>query len=172
MAEPPAPNISDGVVEPDRDDLLVAVLEAHVNWLNLLDRAGYDIFEPGAAGEWNVRDVQAHINAYHRFLISELGGTARPFPAMASDSGDVQKRNELMHEQDKDLEWSFVFKEFQELHEELTRLIDGWSDEDLRQPMASWHPWPRWRWIVNLTLQHYDEHIPTFTAWLDSRPQE
>jgi hypothetical protein len=52
------------------------------------------------------------------------------------------------------------------------RLLEGWTQEDLREPMVTWQPWPRWRWIVNLTIQHYEEHIPDFTAWLDSQPQE
>ena len=172
MPDSPAPNVVDGVAEPSRDELHLAVLEAHVNWLQLVDRAGLHALEPGASGDWNVRDVQAHINAYHRFLVTELGGTARPFEDMPAGTDDVQKRNEVLHAQDIDLPPSFVFNEFSEVHEELIRLIESWSEEELRQQMVPWNPWPRWRWIVNLTLQHYDEHIPDFTAWLESLPKE
>ena len=135
-------------------------------WLALLERAGDRVLEPGAAGEWTLRDVLAHVNAYQRFLIGELGGKVRPFGDMTGDTGEVHQRNALMHEQDTDLSWEFVFDESRELHTELLRGVDGFSHAQLAEPMVTWMPWPRWRWIIGLTLGHYEEHNPGLNEWL------
>ena len=168
MADSSTPNVVDGVEEPERDLLVLALEEARLAWLEKIDRGGDRIFEPGAAGEWSMRDVVVHINAYYRFLVSQMGGNARPFADLPGDAGDAQRRNEILHAQDIDQPWSESFRESIEIHDELVRLVSGWSQEELRQPMVDWHTWPRWRWIVGLTLGHYEEYNPDATKWLES----
>ncbi|MEA3055913.1 MAG: hypothetical protein QOD30_1345, partial [Actinomycetota bacterium] len=61
------------------DELVDIVQATHGRWVDAIDRAGDRVEVPGAAGDWSVRDVIAHINAYGRFVVLELGGPARPF---------------------------------------------------------------------------------------------
>jgi hypothetical protein len=142
------------------------VQQGRADWLALLARAGTRTSEPGAAGEWTLRDVVAHENAYRRFLVGELGGTVRPFGDMSGDNGDVETRNQILHRQDKDLSWDFVAREGEEVHAELLRVMEPWGAPELDEQFAPWHPWPRWRWIHNLAVAHYDEHIPNIEKWL------
>ena len=77
MPDSPAPNVVDGVAEPTPVQTHWAVPDAHAAWFEL---------------------------AYHRFLVSELGGKARPFEDMPGRTlATVQKRNEILHAQDLDL---------------------------------------------------------------------
>jgi hypothetical protein len=161
----------DGVAEPTKDELLTAVAGGRAGWTAMLAEAGAHIDEPGPAGHWTLRDVVAHVNAYQRFLVLNLGGTARDFDPMPESIGDdFQKRNEWMHDADRDLSWDFVTNESEELHAELLAQISKRSADELREPMVEWFPWPAWRWIVSLTRDHYDEHTPDLRAWLDGLP--
>ena len=157
----------DGVTEPAKDELLARVARDRDAWRAIIDEAGDRVDEPGAAGEWTLRDVIAHINGYHRFLVSNLGGRAREFGVMPDEvAADMQKRNEWTHEADRELSWTFVSNEAEELHGELVAQIEARSPEQIGQPMTDWHPWPVWRWVVGLTESHYQEHLPDLRAWL------
>jgi hypothetical protein len=157
----------DGVTEPSKEALLARIAHDRDAWQSLINRAGDRINQPGPAGHWTLRDVVAHINAYHRFLVINLGGRARDFAGIPDDVRfDMQKRNEWMHDQDLDRTWEFVTAEAQELHAELLAQIEARSPEQLREPMVDWNPWPVWRWVIDVTAKHYDEHIPDLERWL------
>lgn len=165
-----APPIVDGRARPSREQLLADFVRERDDWRALIAEAGDRVNEPGAAGTWTLRDVVAHINAYHRFLLQSLGGTVREIAAMPPEIGfDVEKRNQWMHDCDRDLPWDVVAAEAQELHEALLARIGGLTDEQLDEPMVDWQAWPRWRWIIGLTGGHYEEHLPALREWLGHR---
>lgn len=158
----------DGVAELTKDELLALVVGDREAWLALIAEAGDRIDEPGAAGEWTLRDVVNHITGYHRFLVVNLGGTARDFDAMPEEiGGDVQKRNEWMHEADRERSWDLVSDEAADVHRELVAQLEARSPEQIKAPMVEWQPWPVWRWVIDLTEGHRHEHLPDLRAWLD-----
>jgi hypothetical protein len=159
--------VIDGEPEPAPGELVASIEERHAAWEALVARADGRVNEPGVAGEWSLRDVVAHINAYLRFYIENLGGPARPSADMPEDVGfDLEKRNQWMHEQDHDLPWAFVATEGNELHNELIRQVQNRSPQQLRDQFVPWHPWPIWRWLCD-ARDHYDEHRPSLQAWLE-----
>jgi hypothetical protein len=161
--------VVDGLAELGKEELLAEMARARDAWQAMIASAGDRVDEPGPAGHWTLRDVVAHINAYHRFLVVNLGGAARDFDEMPEDVGmDTQKRNEWMHEQDRDRTWEFVTAESDELHRALVAQIEGRSPEQLRAPMVDWQPWPVWRWVIELTRGHYQEHTPDLQRWLST----
>jgi hypothetical protein len=157
----------DGVAEPSRQALLDRVVAERADWQALIDRAGDRVGEPGPAGDWTLRDVVAHVNGYQRFLVGNMGGRARDVGQPPAEIGfDVQKRNEWLHEVDRDRTWAQVAAESRDLHAQLLAQIGARSQEQLAAPMVDWHPWPTWRWVLHLTQQHYEEHRPDLRRWL------
>jgi hypothetical protein len=111
--------------------------------------------------------VVAHFNGYQRFLIGNMGGRVRELPPQPEEIGlDFQKRNEWLHALDLDRTWEQVAAEAGQLHAELLAQLRARSAEQLRAPMVAWHPWPTWRWVVHLTHEHYQEHLPDLRRWL------
>src|SRR5688572_18907149 len=109
MAEPNAANVIDGEPQPSHEELLAGIAERRARWDSLIAQAADRVNEPGVAGDWTLRDVVAHVNAYLRFHVSNLGGPARPFGEMPDAIGfDMEKRNQWMHKEDLGLLWADV----------------------------------------------------------------
>jgi hypothetical protein len=163
-------NIIDGQPEPSYDEILAGIADRRAEWDRLVEEAGGRVSEPGVAGDWTLRDVEAHINAYLRFHVSNLGGEARPFGEMPEDVGwDMEKRNQWMHREDLELPWDAVRNEGVELHEELMKQLRARSQADMHSQLVNWHHWPLWRWMCDVR-NHYDEHRPGLQAWLARKP--
>ncbi len=159
--------IVDGKSEPSPKELIAEIEQRRVRWRALVERGSKAPTEPGVAGDWSLRDVVAHINAYLRFHVSNLGGRARPLGEMPEAIGfDTERRNTWMHEQDLGLSWPFVRTEGEQLHEELLAQLRTRSPEQFRAQLVDWHPWPTWRWMCDIR-DHYDQHEPGLTLWLD-----
>ena len=149
-------------------DELVARVEAnHRAWKDVIAAAGDRVDEPGAAGEWTLRDVLAHINAYHRFLVLELGGEARPFGDLPEhDGNDVLARNAVLHEAERHHSWDDVVAEHETVHAALLGEIRRRTDAELEQPMVEWTPMSVSQWVTDLTEGHLREHEPDLVTWL------
>lgn len=170
MADTNAANVIDGEPEPSYEDLLAGIEERRTRWDALVAQAGDRVNEPGVAGDWTLRDVVAHVNAYLRFHVANLGGQARPFGEMPADIGfDMEKRNQWMHQEDLAVPWEQVLLESHELQDELMAQVRARAPEDLQKQLTDWHHWPTWRWLCD-ARNHYDEHIPPLEGWLRSRP--
>ncbi len=170
MADTNAANVIDGEPEPSYEELLAGIAERGARWDSLVGEAGDRVNEPGVAGDWGLRDVVAHVNAYLRFHVSNLGGEVRPFGEMPGDVGwDMEKRNQWMHQEDLGVSWEQVEWESRELQDALLAQLRARSSEDMGKQLTDWHHWPIWRWMCD-ARNHYDEHIPPLEAWLRSRP--
>jgi hypothetical protein len=158
--------VIDGQPEPSYQELLAGIADRRAEWDRIVDQAGDRVTEPGVAGDWNLRDVDAHINAYLRFHVGNLGGMVRPFGEMPEDVGwDMEKRNQWMHREDLGLPWDAVRREGRGLHEELMTQLRARSPDDMRRQLVTWHHWPTWRWMCD-ARNHYDEHLSSLEAWL------
>jgi hypothetical protein len=157
----------DGFAEPTRAELIERIEENYATWDRLVARAADRLTEP-FAGEWSLRDVTAHLCAHERFLLVPMGGRARPVPEMPSDIGaSVQRRNEFLHEHDRARSVDAVMDEAAAVRAELLARIGSLPEEKLSAPrFFPWHEWPLWRWLLHLTVEHYDEHRPALRAFV------
>lgn len=154
--------------QPSKEELLARVRRSGEAWREIARTGAARADRSGAAGEWTLRDVLAHANAYHRFLVLELGGRARPFGDMPDEIGfDVQRRNEWLHAADLDRPWDDVVAEHDEVQRELVAQIEARSVEQLAEPMVSWLDMPIWRWVLDLTEVHLEEHRADLAAWFE-----
>jgi hypothetical protein len=139
----------------------------HRRWVEVIDAAGARVDEPGAAGEWTLRDVVAHINAYHRFLVLELGGSVRPFGELREhDGNDMEARNQALHEADRSLTWSVVREELDTVHAALVGEVTRRSAAELDAQMVDWAPMSVREWVLDLTEGHFTEHEADLRAFL------
>jgi hypothetical protein len=175
----------DGYEPLTKAELLATLRRERAELDGLIARAGGRLAEPGAAGDWTLRDLLAHLGAYERWQVLGLGGAARPLPGAPPDVdlGDVNQRNAWFHAADRERPAAAVLAEERAAYEEILRLVEARTQEDLQVvytlgeggrilPAAevagpAWPGWPLWRWIISNTYDHYRQHIPALRAWLD-----
>ena len=150
----------DGQAERGKDELIAEVERTYAEWEALVARVGARVEEP-YAGTWSLRDVSAHVCAYERFILGPLGGEVRPLPELPPASNEnVPLRNELLHAADLGRPTAEVMAEAAAVRRGIVARLRARSEEELRQPLHAWSPWPTWRWVVHLSVEHYDEHFP------------
>jgi hypothetical protein len=150
----------DGQKERTKDELIAEVERTYGEWEGLLAKVA-DRLEAPFFGTWSLRDVSAHLCAYERFNLGPLGGTVRAIPEQPAEVGnDVQKRNAWLHELDRGRETHEVMAEAAGVRAQTLRQLQAKTPEQLREKLHDWHEWPIWRWVVHLSVEHYDEHFP------------
>lgn len=122
---------------------------------------------PGAAGDWSVRDVLAHLLWYEREeleLVRESGAAASPL-------WDVpyERRNQLIQEELRDLPVEDVLVQLRAVFTDLVAAVDRLSDGDLvragRFPGTSAER-PPWLDIGLNSWMHEREHLDGMRASL------
>jgi len=161
-----------------KSQLLETLKSRHAEWDALLasvDEARMDI--PGAAGHWSVKDIVSHITAYERWLVEWLTAASQhSFPAPSPlDDADVERRNSRVYEMTHALPLQQVMDDAQKNFAALLNSIETLSDEYFDNPQsAEWFMKPYWSKmktipaaVINLSVDHYEEHIPTIKAWIE-----
>lgn len=133
--------------------------------------------QPGAAGDWSLKDVVAHLTAYERGLVEWLQAAARGeslvFPDL--DHPDVDHRNAIIFARNRDRPLAEVLQESEQVFQRLLGLVEALSEEELTDPARTeWFVSPRWKQarplfkcIADDSYTHYQQHIPGIRAWLD-----
>lgn len=145
----------------NRRDELLAVEDA--GWHHLSAELGRisdpDWLRPGVNGEWNVKDLVAHIALWHasatdRIEAYRMSGTLPPLP------GDIDVINKEQYERCRDL----TLKE--------ARAMSGASRHRFREEVGLLPTEPGDKLsllIIGDGSEHYDEHIPQLRAFMGDR---
>ena len=133
--------------------------------------------ESGVIGHWSLKDVIAHVTAYERGLVEWLEAARRgesiEFPDL--DDPDVDRRNTVIYSQNRDRPWPDLLEESRQVFQRLLELVRGIPEEELVEPdLTEWFVRPRWQegrplWkcIADDSYEHYRQHIPDVSGWLD-----
>lgn len=155
----------------DRATFLEKLQSGRAEWESLLAEVGEKrMLEPGATGEWSVKDVIAHIMWCEREMIGVCRARALVGSALWELSDD--ERNQIMISWYRDHSLQDVLAEERQIYAQLLDEVRMLSDEDLndarrfRDMPASWLPW---QMIAGCSFQHYQDHILPIRAWLDER---
>jgi 8-oxo-dGTP pyrophosphatase MutT (NUDIX family) len=142
--------------------------------LNAIDRAHMD--EPGAAGHWSVKDIVSHVTAYERWLVEWLAAALQnTFPAQSPlDDADIERRNARVYELTHSLSVEQVLADARQTFDALLAVIEALPEKYFDDPQsAKWFIRPYWsrmstipEAVVNLSSDHYEEHIPTIKDWI------
>ncbi len=155
----------------DKTQFLSAVRADWARWQAVLDEVGEArMTQPGAAGEWSVKDIVAHLTWFER----EMVGVIRQRWLAGSDLWNVgqDERNAVIFEQNRERALDDVLGEAERVHQELVDGLEELPEEHYGNPArfrdmpADWLPW---QVFAGNTYEHYQHHAADVRAWLDGQ---
>jgi len=123
--------------EISKASLLHELRAARAEWEALLAEVGQSrMTELGAAGDWSVKDVMAHLTSYSRWFVnaSEAHFRGELPPPDGTEGMDFEQRNLFWHQQGRDLPLAEVQAESQRVFGRLLEVVEAHSEEFLTQP--------------------------------------
>ena len=117
----------------DKATLLKTLTETRAAWEALLAQIDEErMFQPGAAGNWSVKDVIAHVT----WGESEIAPVLRTHVLAGSDLWNLSddERNEITYQQNKDRPFHDIVNEERQAYIALLEAVQTLSDEDLNDP--------------------------------------
>ncbi len=162
--------------QPAAHPLEKSALLAHI-------RASYDRFQarlaplseaqlttPGALGTWSIKDVLAHLTAWHEMGAKEYQAVAQGRQPLIEPEGDVDQVNARLIEPYRTQSLAQVQVAFRTAYQQVVAALESLSETDLfeedRFPWRDGHA--LWEGVAYNTFAHYDEHGPMIQAWLDT----
>jgi uncharacterized protein (TIGR03083 family) len=117
------------------------------------------MLQPGACGEWSVKDAVAHVTWYER----EMVGVLQKRSLLGSDHWNktLEQRNAAIFGENEKRPLPDILAEARVIHQLLMELLRELSQEDLlesshfREMPPDWIPW---QVIASNTFEHYPDH--------------
>jgi glutathione S-transferase len=130
----------------------------------------------GVSGFYSTKDIVAHLAAYDRALVKWLkeARAGRVYMDNVLDQPDLNARNAVVYEINKDRGAADVVEIFRQTLDELEACVEFLTDEELtKADLTAWFVAPRWQrkqelWqcIANDSYEHQQQHIPDIDRWL------
>lgn len=155
----------------DKATFLEKLQATRAQWEALLNEVGEErMLQPGATGEWSVKDVIAHIMWSER----EMVGVCQARALVGSDLWEMtdDERNPIMVSWYRETSLQDVLSEERQIYANLLAEIQKLSDDDLNNSQhfqdmpAAWTPW---QIIAGCSFKHYRDHMPSIRAWLETQ---
>jgi len=152
--------------------LLHELRAARAEWDDLMAEVGAArMTEPGAAGDWSVKDVMAHLTCYSRWFVhaSEAHFRGEMPPLDGTEGMGFEQRNQFRHQQTHDHSLADVQAESQQVFSRLLEVVEAHSEEFLTQPQQfDGAPGPLlvWKMLEGDGYEHYRNHMRSIRAWL------
>ena len=152
--------------------LLHELRAARAEWDALMAEVGAArMTEPGAAGDWPVKDVIAHLTSYDRWFVhaSEAHFRGEMPPLDGTEDMDFEQRNQFRHQQTRDQSLADVQTEAQQVFDRLLEVVEAHSEAFLTQPQQfEGAPGPLlvWKMLEGDGYEHYRDHMRSIRAWL------
>jgi len=158
----------------NKAELLDALEDGREKLIETIDDLSDEaLTEPGVVGEWSIKDILAHLNAWEAELIKLLwqvrqGG--KPTDAQVQDS-EVDERNQMYYEQSRQRPLERVVADFEGIRRQTIRRVEAFSNKELIDP-------DRYRWLKGRALweriaedsyTHDAEHTADILAWKQAR---
>jgi uncharacterized protein (TIGR03083 family) len=144
------------------------VRQARAQWDALVAQIPAEqMTRPGAAGDWSVKDVLAHIAWHENEMLGML--QARALVGSGLWNLPLDQRNQAIYAQNKDRSLQDVQKEYIQVFARLLPALEKLVDQDLHDPArfpgmpADWEPW---QVIASNTYEHYQDHLSGLQTWL------
>jgi uncharacterized damage-inducible protein DinB len=153
----------------DKATFISTLKEAREEWGALLaqiDEARMK--QPGATGNWSVKDVIAHV-AWSELEMIPLLRTHSLADASELWNLSEDERNEAVYQQNRDRELHDIIGEEGKAYADMLAAIEGLSDDDLNDPQRfkdmpqNWVPW---QIIAGCSFRHYRDHAAQIREWL------
>lgn len=179
MMEPDVESNAVSSVEPmTKAKLLLELRAVRRSWDALIGRADAErgrrgLTEAGAAGEWSVRDLIAHLTSYDRWFVNAAEAHLRgePPPSDGTEWMEWDARNAVHHGRTLYLSLDEVLDDSYKTYARLVELVEQLPEDFLIQPqqppgMAA--PFVVWEQLRGNTYDHYRRHMVDVQAWLET----
>lgn len=155
-------------------ELIGLLEERRAAWDALVARIPAErMVEPGVAGHWSVKDIIAHLTNYERWFADRLAERLRGETYTPTEEDTMgEARNDLLYERDKDLPLADVLEQSRRAFTDLIAGVRANDEAFLIEPqLMPGIPVPLtvWKMLRGDVYDHYPEHIPSVTAWLEGR---
>jgi uncharacterized protein (TIGR03083 family) len=123
--------------------------------------------QPGAAGDWAVKDVLAHVTAWEAELVTGLAKVRQGrLPGKTNYTPDeIQAQNTRWHAENQGRPLARVLADFRGVRKQTLRQIRALTEQDLNAP----RPWLRQGtvvdWVNGWVLEHEVEHTHHLAQW-------
>ena len=122
--------------------------------------------EPGAMGDWTVKDILAHVTAWERRLDDWLAANQRP----PLSSEIIEQLNQERYQLDRPRPLADIQADFDRVHQSVIQRIADFLGDNVETPLPvagrEGPGTPAWRLIAACTYLHYEEHIELLDHWL------
>lgn len=154
--------------------LLDDLRNEQAGWDALLADIGEDhMTQPGAAGDWSIKDIVAHLTGWRRRTVARFQAARRhepepptDWPADLDDDDEVDKINAWIEDANRDRPLAAVLSDARTVNEQLLAAVEAMPEADLHDP--SRFPW--WEGLewngAGLWGHFHEEHEPDMRAWL------
>ena len=133
-----------------------------------------EMTQAGAAGEWSVKDIIAHVNYHERWYADRLHEQLRGevYTPTEIDMMPFDERNQRIYLQFRDTPLSEVLAESRRAFEKLVEGVEAHDEAFLIEPQQfGGPPVTIWQMLRGDVYEHYGQHIPSIKSWLDARRQ-
>ena len=156
--------------------LLATVREERENIARLVDKAGKRLEQPGATGDWTLKDVLAHLTGWRWRSVARLEAALAGidtyhtiWPRELEESDDYEPINQWLYEQYRNTPADVVIRESNETFDRIEAAVSALSEDALFTP-------GRYGWlhgealgpaIIGGVASHFhNEHEADLRAWL------
>jgi len=159
----------------NRDDLLYAAEEEFAKLHEIVEQVPEDLrATPGACDEWSVKDLLAHLDAWHEmFLRWEAVGATGEVPAMPAAGftwAQTPELNQEIFERHRHDDWDLVQSRLDHSYRKILEVISSHTDEDLftKKRFAWTGSTSIGSYAVSATSSHYGWAANLIRKWLKS----
>ena len=159
----------------NKSELLSGLREEYRQWEALLDQIGSEqMNQPGAAADWSIKDIVAHLTGWNRWLVARLQAAQRgepepppPWPAHLQTEDEI---NAWIYESNRERLVREILDETHQVFQELFAVMES-LPEDVRIEFIE----PKFYivWVgdeyfpAGEFFDHFhDDHEPDVRAWL------
>jgi hypothetical protein len=156
----------------NKPEFLSGLREEYQQWEALLDQIGEArMDEPGAAADWSIKDIVAHLTGWRRRTVARLQAAQRGEPEPPSYwPAHLQTDDEInawIYETNRGRSVREVLDDSDQVFQQLLAAIEALPDKVLREP-ARHLPWLEAESIKpgDFFGHFHEEHEPDMRAWL------
>jgi hypothetical protein len=147
-------------------------------WDDLLAEIGEErMLQPGATGEWNFKDVVAHLNGWRIGRLARLAAArdhsdpaGQPWPSDLDedDEGDVDKINDWIYRANRERPLGEVLGEYRHSFQRMYDATSALSENELND--IGRYPWLAGHRLADVIIgafgHFHEEHEPLLRDWL------
>jgi hypothetical protein len=159
----------------NKSELLDGVRQEYQDWEALLNQIGEArMDQPGAAADWSIKDIVAHLTGWRRRTVARLQAAQRGegeppsyWPAHLQADVDLDAINAWIYESNHKRSVREVLDDSHDVFQQMFAAIEGLPDEALNDP-ARHLPWLETETIqpADFFGHFHEEHEADMRAWL------